>query len=121
MVVQPSQAIPSAARAITIVVKSFLLLSQSPLTNPLSGPLLRSQGGILYSGSPGEKARLIREEGSIHQSANLSIVHTEFDKAATCFKELQFPVIYTKILELMLNIHSSNNLSYDGMDKYATV
>ena len=106
--------------AITIVVESFLLLSQSPLTNPSSGPLLRSQGRIFYSGSPGEKAGLISKEGGICQSANPSIVHTEFNKAATCLEELQFPVIYTKILELMLNICSSNNLSYDGMDKYAT-
>ena len=75
---------------------------------------------MFYSGSPGEKARLISKEGSICQSTNPSIVHTEFNKAATCLKELQFPVIYTKILELMLNICSSNNLSYDGMDKYAT-
>ena len=103
MVVQPSQAIPMA---ITIVAKSLLLLSQSHLTNPSSGPLLRSQGGIFHSGSPGEKARLISEEGSVCQSANPSIVHTEFDKAAACFEELQFSVIYTKILELMLNIHS---------------
>ena len=85
MVVQPSQVIPSTAMAVTIVAESLLLLSQSHLTNPLSGPLLRSQGGIFYSGSPGEKARLISKEGSIHQSANLSIVYTEFDKAATCF------------------------------------
>ena len=120
MVVQPSQAIPSTAMAITIVVESLLLLSQSPLTNPSSGPLLRSQGRIFHSGSPGEKARLISEEGSICQSANPSIVHTEFDKAATCLKELQFPVIYTKILELTLNICSSNNLIYDGMNKYTT-
>ena len=120
MVVQPSQAIPSTAMAITIVVESLLLLSQSPLTNPSSGPLLRSQGRIFHSGSPGEKAGLISKEGRVHQSANPSIVHTEFDKAVTCLKELQFPVIYTKTLELMLNICSSNNLSYDGMDKYAT-
>ena len=83
--------------AVTIVIESLLLLSQSPLTNLLSGPLLRSQGRIFYSGSPGEKAGLISEEGSICQTTNLSIVHTEFDKAATCFEELQFPVIYTKI------------------------
>ena len=96
MVVQPSQVIPSAAMAITIVVESLLLLSQSPLTNPSSGPLLRSHGRIFHSGSPGEKARLISKEGSIHQSTNPSIGHTEFDKAATCLEELQFPVIYTK-------------------------
>ena len=120
MVVQPSQMIPSTAMAITIVAESLLLLSQSHLTNPSSGPLLRSQGRIFYSGSPGEKAGFISKEGGVHQSANLSIVHTEFDKAATCPEELQFPVIYTKILELTLNIHSSNNLSYDSMDKYAT-
>ena len=105
-VVQPSQAIPSAAMAITIVAKSLLLLSQSHLTNPSSGPLLRSQDRILYSGSPGEKARLISKEGSVHQSTNPSIVLTDFDKAAACLGELQFTVIYTKILELMLNIHS---------------
>ena len=106
--------------AITIVAKSLLLLSQSPLTNPLSGPLLRSQGRIFYSGSPGEKAGLISKEGGVCQSGNLSIVHTEFNKAAACFEELQFSVIYTKILELTLNICNLNNLSYDGMDKYAT-
>ena len=38
------------AMAITIVIESLLLLSQSPLTNPSSGPLLRSQGGIFHSG-----------------------------------------------------------------------
>ena len=106
MVVQPSQVIPSTTMAITIVAESLLLLSQSHLTNPPSGPLLRSQGRIFYSGSPGEKARLISKEGSVHQSANPSIVPTEFDKAAACFEELQFSVIYIKILELMLNIHS---------------
>ena len=120
MVVQPSQAIPSTTMPVTIVTESLLLLSQSPLTNPSSGPLLRSQDGIFYSGSPGEKARLISKEGGVCQSANLSIDHTEFDKAATSIEEVQFPVIYTKILELTLNIHSSNNLSYNGMDKYAT-
>ena len=120
MVVQPSQAIPSAAMAITIVAESLLLPGQSHLTNPSSGPLLRSQGRIFYSGSPGEKAGLISKEGGVCQSANPSIVHTEFDKAATCFEELQFPVIYTKILELTLNICSSNNLNYDGMGKYTT-
>ena len=120
MVVQPLQVIPSATMAITIVAESLLLLSQSPLTNSSSGPLLRSQGGIFYLGSPGKKARLTSKEGSVCQSANLSIVQAEFDKAATCFKELQFPVIYTKILELMLTICSSDNLSYDGTDKYAT-
>ena len=76
--------------AVTIVVKSLLLLSQSPLTNPSSGPLLSSQSGIFHSGSPGKKARLISKEGSICQSANPSIIHAEFDKAATCFEELQF-------------------------------
>ena len=81
MAVQPSQVIPSTAMAITIIAKLLLLLSQSPLTNPLSGPLLRSQGRIFYSGSPQEKARLISEEGSVHQSTNLSIVHTEFNKS----------------------------------------
>ena len=75
---------------------------------------------MFHSGSPGEKARLISEESGICQSTNLSIVHTEFDKAATCLEELQYPVIYTKILELTLNICSSNNLRYDGTDKYAT-
>ena len=60
------------------------------------------------------------KEGSICQSANPSCIYTEFDKAATCLKELQFPVIYTRILELMLNICSSNNLIYDGMNKYIT-
>ena len=104
--VQPSQAIPSAAMAVTIVIESLLLLSQSHLTNPLSGPLLRSQGRIFYSGSPGKKARLISKEGCVHQSANPSIVPTEFNKAAVCFKELQFSVVYTKILELTLNIQS---------------
>ena len=84
----------------------FLLLSQSHLTNPSSGPLLRSQGRIFYLGSPGEKAGLISEEGSVHQSANPSIIPTEFNKAAACFEELQFSVIYTKILELILNIYS---------------
>ena len=74
MVVQPSQAIPSTTMAITIVAESLLLLSQSPLTNPLSGPLLRSQGRMFYSGSPGEKARLISKEGSVFQSTNPSIV-----------------------------------------------
>ena len=113
--------ISSAAMAITIVIESLLLLSQSPLTNPSSGPLLRSQGGIFYSGSPGKKAGLISKKGGICQSANPSIVHTEFDKAPTCLEELQFPVIYTKILELTLNICSSKkNLSYNGMDKYGT-
>ena len=120
MVVQPSQVIPSTAMVVTIVVESLLLLSQSPLTNPLSGPLLSSQGGIFHSGIPGKKAGLISEEGSIHQFANPSIIHTEFDKAATCLKELQFPVINTRILELMLNIHSSNNLIYNGTNKYTT-
>ena len=120
MVVQPSQAIPSAGMAVIIVAESLLLLSQSPLTNPLSGPLLRGQGRIFYSGSPGEKAGLISKVGGVCQTTNLSIVCTVFNKAATCFKELQYPVIYTKILELMLNIHSSNNLSYNGMDKYGT-
>ena len=86
--------------------ESLLLLSQSHLTNPLSGPLLRSQGGIFYSGSPEEKVRLISEEGSVCQSANPSIVHTGFNKAAACFEELQFPIFRTKILELTLNIHS---------------
>ena len=120
MVVQPSQVIPSATMAVTIVVESLLLLRQSPLTNPSSGPLLRSQGRIFHSGSPGEKAGLISKEGGICQSANPSIVHTEFDKAATCLKESQFPVICTKILELMLNIYISNNVIYDGMKKYTT-
>ena len=106
MVVQPSQVIPSAAMVVTIVIESLLLLGQSPLNNPSSGPLLRSQGGIFHSGSPGEKAGLISKEGGICQSTNPSIVHTEFNKAATCLKELQFPVIYTKILELTLNICS---------------
>ena len=92
--------------AVTIVTKSLLLLRQSHLTNPSSGPLLRSQGRIFYSGSPGEKARLISKEGGVHQSTNPSIIPTEFDKAAACFEELQFSVIYTKILELTLNIHS---------------
>ena len=41
-VVQPSQVILSAAMAVTIVAESLLLLSQTHLTNPLSGPLLRS-------------------------------------------------------------------------------
>ena len=79
-----------------------------------------SQGWIFHSGSPGEKARLISKEGSIHQSANPSIIHTEFDKAATCLKELQFPVIYARILELTLNICSSNNLICNGVNKYTT-
>ena len=61
---------------------------------------------MFYTGSPGEKARLISKEGSVCQSANPSIVPTKFDKAAGCFEELQFSVIYTKILELTLNIHS---------------
>ena len=87
-------------------VKSLLLLSQSCLTNPSSGPLLRSQGGIFYSGSPGKKARLISEEGSVCQSANPSIVHTKFNKAATCFEELQFPVIYIKILDLTFAVQT---------------
>ena len=120
MVVQPLQVIPFATMAITIVAKSLLLLSQSLLTNPLSGPLLRSKGRIFYSGFPGEKAGLTSKEGGVCQSTNLSIVHTEFYKAATCFKDLQFPVIYTKILELTLNICSSDNLSYNGTYKYAT-
>ena len=68
---------------------------------------------------PGEKARLISKEGSFCQSANPSIVPTEFDKAAACFEELQFAVIYTKILVLTLNIHSSNSKSYGSTDKYA--
>ena len=116
MVVQPSQAIPSAAMAITIVAESSLLLSQSHLTNPSSGPLLRSQGRLFYSGSPGEKAWLISKEGSVCQSANPFVVHTEFNKATACFEELQFSAIYTKILELMLNIHSWKSLSYSGTD-----
>ena len=61
---------------------------------------------MFYSGSPREKAGLISKEGSVCQSTNPSIVPTEFDKAAACFKELQFSVIYAKILELTLNIHS---------------
>ena len=101
-------------------LSSSLYSCQSTLTNPSSGPLLRSQGRIFHSGSPGEKARLISKEGSICQSANPSIVYTEFDKAANCLKELQFPVIYTKILELTLNIHSSNNLIYNSTTKYTT-
>ena len=105
-VVQPSQAIPSATMAITIVAKSLLHLSQSHLTNPSSGPLHRSQGGMFYLGSPGEKARLISKEGGVCQSASPSIVPTEFDKAAACFEELQFSVICTKILELTLNVCS---------------
>ena len=113
MVVQPSQATPSAAMAITIVaIESLLLLSQSPLTNPSSGPLLSSQGGIFQSGSPGEKARLISEEGGIYQSANPSIINTEFDKEATCLEEVTISVIYTRILELTLNICKvANNLN----------
>ena len=95
-------------------------LSQSPLTNTSSGPLLSSQGRIFHSGSPGKKARLISKEGGIYQSPNPSIIHTDFNKAATCHKELQFPVIYARILELTLNIHSSNNLIYDGTNKYTT-
>ena len=106
MGVQPSQAIPFATMAITIVAESLLLLSQSHLTNPSSGPPLRSQGRMFYSGSPAEKARLISKEGSVCQSAYPSIVPNKFDKAAVCFAELQFFVIYTKILEVMLNIHS---------------
>ena len=62
---------------------------------------------------------MISKEGGICQSANMSIVPTEFDKAAACFKELQFAVNYTKILVLTLNIHSSNSLSYGSTDKYA--
>ena len=120
MVVQPSQATPSATMAITIVIKLLLLLSHSPLTTPLSGLILSSQYGIFHSGSPGKKARLISEEGDICQSVNPSIIYTEFDKAATCLEELQFPVIYTRILELMLNICSSNNLIYNGTNKYTT-
>ena len=120
MVVQPSQAIPSTTMAVTIVVESLLLPRQSTLTNPSSGPLLRSQGRIFHSGSPGEKVRLISKEGNICQSPNPSIFHTEFDKAATSLEELQFPVICTKILELMLNIRSSNNLIYNSTNKYTT-
>ena len=60
------------------------------------------------------------EEGSICQSTNPSIIYTEFNKVATCLEELQFPVNYTKILELMLHICSSNNLIYDGTNKYIT-
>ena len=105
--------------AVTIVAESLLLLSQSHQTNPSSGPLLRSQGRIFYSGSPGEKARLISEGGSVCQSTNPSIVLTEFDRAAACFEELQFSVICITILELTLNIHSWNSLSYGGTDKYA--
>ena len=60
---------------------------------------------MFYSCSPGEKARLINKEVSVHQSANPYIVPTKFDKAAVCFTELQFFIIYTKILEVMLNIH----------------
>ena len=71
-------------------------------------------------GSPGEKARLFSKEGSVCQSTNPSIVRTEFNKAAACLKDLQIAVIYTKIIELMLNICSLNNLSYDSMDKYTT-
>ena len=52
---------------------------------------------MFYSGSPGEKAGLISEEGGVCQSTYLSIVPTELDKAAACFKGLQFFVIYTKI------------------------
>ena len=88
MVVEPSQVISSAAMAIIIVAESLLLLSQSHLTNPSSGPLLRSQGRMFYSGSPIEKAGLISKECGVHQSANPSIVPTEFDKAAACFEEL---------------------------------
>ena len=106
MVVQPSQTIPSATMAITIVAESLLILSQSHLTNPSSGPLLRSRGRMFYSGSPGEKAGLISKEGSVCQSTNPSIIPSEFNKAAACFEGLQFSVIYTKILELTLNIHS---------------
>ena len=120
MVVQPSQVIPSTTMAVTIVIKSLLLLSQSPLTNPSSGPLLSSQGRIFHSGYPGKKARLISKEGSVCQSTNQSTIHTEFDKAATSLEELQFLVIYARILELTLNIHSSNNLIYDGTNKYTT-
>ena len=89
-VVQPSQATPSTAMAVTVVIELLLLLSQSPLTNPPSGPLLSSQGGIFPSGFLGKKARLISKEGSIYQSTYPSIIHTEFHKAATCLEELQF-------------------------------
>ena len=47
------------------------------------------------------------------------LLFTEFNKAAACFEELQFSVIYTKILELTLKIHSQNSLSYGGTDEYA--
>ena len=43
---------------------------------------------MFYSGPPGEKARLISEEGGVCQSANLSIGSTKF--------------VYTKILTLTL-------------------
>ena len=94
MVVQPSQATPSAAMAITIVVESLLFLSQSPLTNPLSGPLLSSQGGILHLGSPRKKARLISKEGSVHQSANPSIFHTELTKQPPALKSYNSCYLY---------------------------
>ena len=80
--------------AVTIVIESLLLLSQSPLTNPLSGALLSSQGRTLHPGSPGKKARLISEEGSIHQSANLSIIHTEFDKQPPALKSYNSCYLY---------------------------
>ena len=51
-------------------------------------------------------ARLISGEGSVCQTACPSLIPTEFDKAAACPKELQLTVIYTKVLELMLNIHN---------------
>ena len=51
-------------------------------------------------------AELISREGSVCQTSCLSLVPAEFDKAAACFEELQFTVIYTKVLELTLNIHS---------------
>ena len=81
---------PLHTMLITIVAKSLLLQSQSHLTNPSSGPLLRSWGRTFYSGPPGEKARLISEEGGVCQSTNPSIVSTKFDKAAACFEKLQF-------------------------------
>ena len=75
--------------AITIVVESILLLSQSHLTNPL--PKLRTptrnQDGIVYLGSFQGKARLISSEGGVCQTTYPSLIPIEFDKAASCSKE----------------------------------
>ena len=57
---------------------------------------------MFYSGPPGEKARLISKEGGVCQSANLSIVSTKFDKAAACFKILQFLLFTQRFLGLTL-------------------